>query len=59
MKIINYTWFGDVVEIKDKNGESRFVRKPTKFMKHMLKKDKKSRLKSSCCFDVEESSVYQ
>jgi len=55
-----WPWFGDVVEIKDKNGESRFVRKPTKFMKHMLKKDKKSRLKSSCCFDVEErNSVYQ
>ena len=55
-----WPWFGDVIEVKDIDGESRFVRKPTKFMKHMLKKDKKSRLKSSCCFKVEErNSVYK
>ena len=41
-------------------GDSKLVRKPTKFMKYMLKKDKKTRLKSSCCFDVQErDSVYR
>ena len=55
-----WPWFGDMVEVTDQNGDSKLVRKPTKFMKHMLKKDKKTRLKSSCCFDVEEKhSVYQ
>lgn len=55
-----WPWFGDMVEVTDKNGDSKLVRKPTKFMKHILKKDKKTRLKSSCCFDVEERhSVYQ
>ncbi len=55
-----WPWFGDVIEVKDENGESRFVRKPTKFMKYMLKKDKKSRLKSKCCFDVKDRiSVYK
>ena len=55
-----WPWFGDMVEVTDLNGDSKLVRKPTKFMKHILKKDKKTRLKSSCCFDVEEKqSVYQ
>lgn len=55
-----WPWFGDMVEVTDQNGDSKLVRKPTKFMKYMLKKDKKTRLKSSCCFDVEErNSVYQ
>ena len=55
-----WPWFGDTVEVTDKNGDSKFVRKPTKFMKHMLKKDKTTKLKSSCCFDIEEKeSVYQ
>ena len=55
-----WPWFGDMVEVKDKNGDSKVVRKPTKFMKHILKKDKKTRLKSSCCFNTEEKhSVYQ
>ena len=55
-----WPWFGDMVEVTDINGDSKLVRKPTKFMKHILKKDKKTRLKSSCCFDVEERhSVYQ
>ena len=55
-----WPWFGDMVEVTDQHGDSKLVRKPTKFMKYMLKKDKKTRLKSSCCFDVEEkNSVYQ
>ena len=55
-----WPWFGDLIEVKDKEGEPRFVRKPTKFMKHILKKDKKHKLKSSCCFNVEErDSVYE
>jgi len=55
-----WPWFGDMVEVTDKNGDSKVVRKPTKFMKHILKKDKKTRLKSSCCFNIEErNSVYQ
>ena len=56
-----WPWFGDLIEVDTGNGESRFVRRPTKFMHHMLKKDKKSRLKSSCCKIVEEkrNSVYK
>ena len=56
-----WPWFGDLIEVDAGNGESRFVRRPTKFMHHMLKKDKKSRLKSSCCKIVEEkrNSVYK
>jgi len=55
-----WPWFGDVIEVKDENGDIHFVRKPTKFMKYMLKKDKKTKLKSSCCFEVQErDSVYR
>lgn len=46
-----WPWFGDLIEIKDNDGNERFVRKPTKFMKYILKKDKKwkNRLRSNCC----------
>jgi hypothetical protein len=55
-----WPWFGDVIEVTDQNGDIRFVRKPTKFMKYILKKDKKSKIKSSCCFEVKErNSVYK
>lgn len=55
-----WPWFGDLIEIKDEDGNERFVRKPTKFMKYILKKDKKHRLKSTCCFNIEErNSVYK
>jgi len=54
-----WPWFGDVIEVKDEYGDSKLVRKPTKFMKHMLKKDNKNRMKSSCCFDVDESNIYR
>ena len=55
-----WPWFGDVIEVRDEKGDIRFVRKPTKFMKYMLKKDKKSKLKSSCCFKIEDrNSVYK
>ena len=55
-----WPWFGDLIEVEDENGEPRFVRRPTKFMNHMLKKDRKSRLKSSCCIVPEiRNSVYK
>ena len=55
-----WPWFGDLIEVEDENGESRFVRRPTKFMNHMLKKDRRSRLKSSCCIVPEiRNSVYK
>ena len=46
-----WPWFGDLIEIKDEEGNERYVRKPTKFMKYILKKDNKwkHRCKSNCC----------
>ena len=46
-----WPWYGDLVQVP--GGEERFVRRPTKFMNHMLRKDKRSKIKSSCCFDVD------
>ena len=55
-----WPWFGDLIQIEDPNGEPRFIRRPTKFMNHMLKKDTRSRLMSSCCFDIQDRfSVYK
>lgn len=45
-----WPWYGDLVQIPGE--DDRFVRRPTKFMNHMMRKDRRSRLKSSCCFDV-------
>ena len=46
-----WPWFGDLIEIEDEDGNERYVRKPTKFMKYILKKDNKwkHRCKSNCC----------
>lgn len=46
-----WPWFGDLIEIEDDDGNERYVRKPTKFMKYILKKDQKwkNRCKSNCC----------
>lgn len=47
-----WPWYGDLVQVPGE--DERFIRRPTKFMNHMMRKDKKSKLKSSCCFDVGE-----
>ena len=47
-----WPWYGDLVQVPGE--DDRFIRRPTKFMNHMMRKDKKSRLKSSCCFHVND-----
>ena len=47
-----WPWFGDLVQIPGE--DDRFVRRPTKFMSHMLRKDKKYKIRSSCCFNTGE-----
>jgi len=63
-----WPWFGDLIEIQDEDGNERFVRKPTKFMKYILKKDKKWKHRcktncccffSSCCKEDNMNSVYK
>lgn len=63
-----WPWFGDLIEIKDEEGNERYVRKPTKFMKYILKKDQKWKHRcktncccycSSCCKEDNMNSVYK